>query len=248
MRRLGIVLIILLCLVIAAAVAKDAIIRNSIKGIISITTGLKVNIGELKTSVAETYISINNVVVLNPPDFNDKIMLDIPEIYIDYDLPSLFKKNIHLYNMRINLKEVTIIKDRYGKINLDYLKGLKREESRERQDDRSRKTGFLIDSLSLKIGKVIYKDYSVRQEPVVSEYKINIDSQYRNVRDIKEIVRIMLAKAVLSTAIGNLSDFRKFRDIGSDAIESGKNILQKTISELKDIIKAPFKKEAQDDR
>lgn len=242
MKKVGVILIILICLIISASVAKDVIIKNSVKGIASIATGLSLDIGELKTGIAKTYISINDLVILNPPHFNDRVMLDIPEIYIDYDLPSLLKKRIHLYNMRINLKELTVIKDKDGKTNLDYLKGLRQEGGDKEQKGRSKKGSFLIDDLNLKMGKVIYKDYSAGEEPIVSEYKVNIDSRYKNVRDAKEIIRIIIVKAVLNTAIGNLTDFRRFRDIGSDTIESGKDILEKTVTELKNIFEVPFKK------
>jgi len=154
-------------------------------------------------------------------------MFSIPEIYIDYDLSALFRKKIHLKNVRINLKEFTIIKNQDGKRNIEYIKDLKKQgKPGKKQKSSSKSAKLQIDNLELKIGKVIYKVYSGEKDPHISEYKINIDARYKNLKSTNEIVTLIIAKAMMNTAIDTLLDFDKVKDIPLDTLESGKNILK----------------------
>lgn len=244
MKKISIILIIIIFTVVAASIAKDLIIKTSIEGIVSLATGLRMNIGSLKVSITDTYIDIKDMVIFNPPHFNDRVMLKAPEVYIDYDLLAILKKKIHLNEVRIDLRELTVVKNRANKTNLDYVKDLKPtqgEAAGEASGEQGRR--LQIDNLRLKIGKVIYKDYSAGEKPQVSEYKINIDASYKNVKDTKEIMRLIISKAIISTAIGTISGVGKFgEDVASDTLEGGKDVLKKTADEIKDLFKSPFKK------
>ncbi|MBU1932972.1 MAG: hypothetical protein KKC66_03620, partial [Candidatus Omnitrophica bacterium] len=92
-----------------------------------------------------------------------------------------------------------------------------------------------------KIGKVIYKDYSGGGNPIVSEYSVNIASNYKNVNNPEDLVRIIVAKALMNTALGRLTDFNQLKDMPLNTLEQGKNILKNTADDLKNIIKSPFK-------
>lgn len=241
MKKIGTILIILIFLIMGVSIAKDVIIKKSIESIVSIATGgLKLNIRSLKVSIPRTFITIKGMVILNPDNFKDKIMLDIPHVYIDYDLSALLKKKIHLYDVQIDLKEFTIVKNINRETNLDYIKGSKKKTETKRKPSKS--PDLQIDELNLKIGKLIYKDYSMPGEPSVSEYNINIDSRYKNIKNANQIIKLIVAKAVINTAIENLLDIREYDDIASDKLESGKDALKKTVNELKDIFKtkSPF--------
>ena len=240
MKKIGTIILILIFLAITLSIAKDFIIKTSIERIVSFATGgLKLRIGSLKTSLSQTFISVNDMVILNPDHFKDKVMLDIPHIYIDYDLSALLKKKIHLYNVDIDLKEFTIVKSKDLRTNLDYIKNP--ENKKVPTEKKTKKSIDLqIDELNLKIKKVIYKDYSISEEPSVSEYNINIDSRYKNIKNANQIIKLIVARAVINTAIENLLDIKEFDNIASDKLKSGKDALKKTVNELKDIIKSPF--------
>lgn len=242
MKKIGIIILVLVLLVIGAALARDIIIKNLVEDIVAITTGLKMDIGELRVSVPKTYVSFRDVVILNPDRFNDKTMLDIPEIYIDYKLLPLLKKEVRLQVVRINLKEFVVIKGPDGKTNLEHVKGLKgtKEDDREKKKS-SGAMNMTIDNLLLKIGKVIYKDYSGGGKPAITEYNINIDARYKNVKKPEEIIQIIVAQALMNTAVGKLTDFKQFKEIPIGALEEGKDILKKTVGELRNLLESTFK-------
>lgn len=240
MKKIAVLLLILMLGVFAVSIGKDLIIKGAIESIVSIATGLRIDIGELKTSIVNSSIDIRDMTVLNPPRFEDKIMLYIPEIYIDYDLSALLKKEIHLKDVRIDLKQFTVIKDKRGETNLDHIKNLKKKGGKTAKGGTGERP-LQIDNLKLKIGKVIYKDYSLGEKPVITEYNINLDSRYRNVQNASEIMGIIVARALINTTIGTLSDFRKFKDTTAGTLETGKDILKRTADELKGILERPFK-------
>lgn len=243
MKKLVICLSILIILIIGVSILKDVIIKGAIESIVYISTGLKMEIKELKVSISKTFIHIKDIVVLNPDNFQDKMMLYIPEIYIDYDLSSIFKKKIRLNDVRIDIKEFTVIKAQDGKTNIDSIKDLKKksDSSQKQKKSTSKSLNLQIDKLSLKIGKIIYKDYSKGEEPVISEYKINLDSSYKNLTNPRQIMRIIAAKAIINTAIGSFTDFSKFKEVPGDILGTGKDILEKTVDEIKGVLMFPFK-------
>ncbi|MFH1854211.1 MAG: AsmA family protein [Candidatus Omnitrophota bacterium] len=242
MKKIFNILLILIVLIAVAAIARDLVIKKFVENIVLVTTGMKMDIGKLKVSVPKTFISIRDMTILNPEGFNDKTMLSMPEIYVDYELLPLLKKKVRLQELRINLKEFVIVKNSNGKTNLEFLKNLKEKNRKETgQKEKSGSPKMDIDRLSLRIGKVIYKDYSGGGKPVVSEYNINIDSNYKNVKNPEEIIQIIVAKALMNTAIGRLTDFNQLKEMPLNALGEERNILKKTVGDLKNIIKSPFK-------
>jgi len=239
MKKIGIILIILISLASAILIAKDAIIKRTLEGIVSLTTGLKMEIGELKADIPKTSIWARDIIVLNPPHFKDKVMFVIPELYIDYDHKGILKKEIHLNSVHIYLRELTIVKNSENETNIGYIKKLGEKRARDRKKA-SGKYDLQIDLLRLKIGKIIRKDYSEGERPLVSEYNINMDSRYRNVKNANEIVRIIISRALLNTAIEAISDINGFKDAASMPLKEGKEILKKGVDEFKNILKAPF--------
>jgi len=157
MKKILNILLILLLAIMVMAVARDLIIKNVIEKAVLMATGMKMDIGQLKVSVPKTSISIRDMVISNPEGFSDKIMLNMPEVYVDYELLPLLKKEVHLRELRINLKEFTIVRGIDGKTNLEQVRGLKDRKNKPGKEKRAGGLSNLnIDSLSLKIGKVVY--------------------------------------------------------------------------------------------
>jgi len=241
MRKIINIIAILSVLTIGISILRDAIIKKSIENVVFLTTGLKLEIGQLKVSIPKSFVSIRDMKVLNPEKFEDRTMLTMPEIYIDYDPAPLLKKEVRLKEVRIDLKEFMVVKNSKGETNLEHVKGLGKTTDEKKEDKKSSGgPDIRIDELSLKIGKVIYKDYSSGGKPAVSEYNINIDARYKNVKNPGEIVKIITAKALMNTALGRLTDFNEFKSMPAGMLNEGRGTLKKTIDNLKNVIKSPF--------
>lgn len=203
------ILIIALVVILVLSFAKDAIIKTSIEKGAEVVTGLRLNIQSLRVGILNTLVGIKNLKLYNPKGFEDPLMLNMPEIYVDYDLPAIIKGKIHLPEVRINMEEFYVIKNKDGKLNLDALNVVK-EQKGEKPAEPAKKgkaPQIQIDELQLTIGKVIYKDYSKGGEPQVQEFNIALDEKYQNIDDPAKLVSLIVVKALMNTSIAKLTNF-----------------------------------------
>lgn len=176
---------------------KDTIVKFSVQQAVKFTTGLDVKIESLKVGfLFKRFVEIKNLEVRNSKIFADRVLADIPEIYIDYDLNSVFTNKVFLHEMRLNLKEFSIVKNQKGELNLNTVKLPKSESPKDIQ----------IGNLHLKVAKIVYHDYS-KNPAVVKEYNVNLDERFHNVNGLSALVRVVLVRAVAGSAVKNLINY-----------------------------------------
>ena len=204
---------ILIALLLVLSVSKDLIVKASVEKGVQIVTGLKLSIQSLGVGIFRSAVSIRELKLFNRRGFKDRIMLHMPEIYVNYDLPAIMKGDIHLREVRIDLKEFVVVKNELGELNLDSLKVVKAEKAGKKPGtgEATPPPKIRIDELQLKIGKAIYKDYTAGPTPSVREFNINVNEKYSNITDPYALVSLIVVKALSNTAIASLANF----DIGS---------------------------------
>ena len=212
MKKRYLILIIILCVFLVLIIGKNMVIKHVLAGGVKTLTGLKMHIDKTDVGVFSTKIALEGLTLYNPKDFPDKVMIEMPELYVDYDLGAMFKKNVHLSELRINLKEFVVVRNKDGSLNLDSLKVVKETKQESAQPDKKVKKAkpdgsFQIDVMSLKIDKVIFKDYSVGDKPKITEYPVNINEKFTNINDPKKVANVIIVKAVMASAIGRLTNF-----------------------------------------
>ncbi|MBN1526648.1 MAG: hypothetical protein JW919_03585 [Candidatus Omnitrophica bacterium] len=212
MKKIGIALIVIAALVIGLAVTKDMVAKSIVEGGVKALTGLKLQMGRLAIGIINQSVGIKELRIFNPAGFAEKLMLDMPEIYVKYDLVAFLGGKIHLPHMRIHMKEFIVEKNREGKLNLDSLKVVKEEKGRKAATAKEKKPAgkmpkFKIDVLELKIGKVIYKDYSAGGAPSVREFNVSIDERFENIDDPSALASVIIVKALTNTSVAKLADF-----------------------------------------
>ncbi|MBU0881139.1 MAG: AsmA family protein, partial [Candidatus Omnitrophica bacterium] len=143
-------------IIFVAAFAKDAIIKVSVEKGVELVTGLKLSVGGLHVGIIKPVVSIKNLKLLNPPSFPDRTMVNMPEIYVKYDLPAIVGGTIHLPEVRLALKEFVVVKNSKGELNLDALRTVQAQKkgASPSQDSPGKAPAIKIDSLRLSIGKV----------------------------------------------------------------------------------------------
>ena len=197
---------IILILLVVIAVTKDFVAKIVISKGVQTITGLELNIKSVNIGIFETLISIKDLKIFNPDGFEERFMADAPEIYADYNIEDLLKKKIHFSEIRLDLKELVVVKNRDGELNVNSLKVVKKKQS-VRAKAGHKRSNLEIDVLQLKIGKVTYKDYSSGRTPKVREYDLNINERYRDIKDIRMLARLILFKALVDTGISNITNF-----------------------------------------
>lgn len=245
MKMIRIIIILSLVLLTAFFIAKNIIVKTAISTGVKAIVGLRLSIEEMKVGMLETSIDIKNLKLYNPPEFADKLMVDMPEIYVDYDLGAFLRKKVHLEEVKLNLKEFIVVKDAKGRINLNSLKAVKVKKGQEssREAGKEQLPEIQVDKLDLKVGKVIYKDYSSASTPTVKEFEVNIDEQYENITDPYAFVILIVVKALANTAIGGLANFdlgppkQIIREITKSASELTKGAAKETSEAAKEVKK-----------
>jgi hypothetical protein len=255
-----------LSVVIVIAVAKDPITKMAVEKGTRSVTGLELRIRKMAVGIMSTLVSIEDLRLLNPPGYKDRVMLDMPEIYVDYNLPALIAGKVHLNKLRLNMSEFVVVKNEKGEINLNALNVVKEQKGEKKVTpaEKAKMPDMQIDVLELKVGKVVYKDYSMGGLPRVQEFNINLDERYLNVDDPDKLVSLIVVKAISNTSIARLTGFdlkglentigdtlgtaQLIVDRAQDVITTGGETARKTVEGLQDIIKMPFgTKETQDE-
>ncbi len=244
-KKLINIVIIVLAVMLVLGVTKDVLLKVSIEKGTEVVTGLKLDIKSLRVGVVKTLIEIKDLKLYNPKGYKDAVMLNMPEIYVDYDFAAVIKGNIYLPVVRIHMEEFLVVKNEKGELNLDALKVVKEEKSGEEVPASKKKSGkapeIKIDYLQLRIGKVIYKDYSAGGKPKVSEYNININEVYKDIDNPSKIVSIIVVKALMNTTIGKLTgfDLGPLQGIAGDSLKGAQKVVGDIIVQGKQVISNP---------
>jgi len=183
------VLVLILCLNPIAKFLTERQIRNQ--------TGLDVTIGKISIGLGNSTLAIENFRLYNSSDFGRSIFLAVPEVRVQYDLPALRAKRIHLNLVQLNLGELHIVQNKNGKTNLQALQ--------ERQNQSSSAAGASpvqfegIDTLKLTIGKLKFtseKDRARNEERYIG-YKNETIKNVKSIKDLEPLIaRIALEKDV----------------------------------------------------
>ena len=231
--------------------ARNTVVKIGVQQGVRIITGLNLSIDHLDIGLFKPTIAIRNLMLFNPPEFGDKLMVNLPEIYVDYDLKSILKSKYHFPEMRIHLQEFLVVKNEKGKLNLDSLKAIGSQSVPESPLQKEQKLPDIkIDQLELIIGKVVYKDYSNGEVPMIREFPINLREKYENIDNPQTLVKLIVVKALAKTTIASLANFNlnalqsnltgTLQSATSEVTHLATETLKKTTKGLKEIIKLPL--------
>jgi uncharacterized protein involved in outer membrane biogenesis len=252
MRFLKKLIVIMLIIIVGLILAKNIIAKTAVTSGVKAMTGLDLKIGSMNIGFLSTSLGINDLKLYNPSGFKDKVMVDLPEAYVDYDLGAFLKNQVHLEEVRLNLKELVVVKNQAGELNLD---SLKRAQSQGRSEKRTgdvesgegKTPQIQIDVLKLAIGKVVYKDYSNPDQTVVKEYNINIDERFENITDPNTLVSLIMTKALMKTALRGFADFdtQQLREDAQAAAQKTKEAAAEEIDKARQVAQEAAEKAGQ---
>lgn len=172
-------LVLLIVLIVAGVLLLDTIVREVAEYRISNATGLEVKIGKVDVGILNPRVTVEHFVLYNTAAFGGSPLLDVPELHVEYDRPTLFSAKPHFQLVRFNLARLNIVEDIRGNVNLDLLE--KRLQPPPRNGSAPAKKNAApiqfprIDTLNLTLGRATYR--SMRQPNQVDELKMNIRNQ-----------------------------------------------------------------------
>jgi hypothetical protein len=197
--------IILACAVIILVVvtllaAKDTILTDVTEKIATRALGARVNIERLSLGLRKQTIDITGLTVANPPGFPDGVMIDIPRIHAQVDFLGLLKKNVRVYSAVFRLKEIVLIKNSAGVLNVNSLAvtQMKPEENKQKPQQN---IPLSLQNLTLDIGRVIYKDFSKSAVPTVRVYDINLSRTYKSLSSLQQLIALIITESAGRTVV-----------------------------------------------
>ncbi|MDD4980818.1 MAG: AsmA family protein [Candidatus Omnitrophica bacterium] len=198
---LGIVFIALVILLIAVfSIVKHLRIKEIVESKIEETLGIKVTIDKIEFSPLLTHIAVKGITVHNPAGFPQEELAYLDYIHLVFDpWEVLIRKKPDIYLFAMDLKQLNIVKNKGGKINIDGIVSPKKEDAGDEPD-------FYFDIVVLSIGDVKYTDYTAKP-PKEYKYHIGIkNTAFVGLKDENAVVKMAIYKAIENTEIGKLLD------------------------------------------
>ena len=208
MKLLRTTLTVVLIVGIGLVLTKNLIAQAALGGGVKAITGLNTQLKSVDVGLLKTAVRIKGLRVLNPSGFPEPVLVDVPEVFVDYDLGALLKGTAHFESLRIHLAQLNVVKAPDGTLNLHTIKALEPGKAKEgaKPQQAGRPPAFAIDALELKIGKVVYTDYTV-SPPQTREFNVNIDERYQHVTNPYTFTGLIVSRALLKTTVGQLANF-----------------------------------------
>ena len=174
MKKLIIVLGIVVISLAGIAVFKNLIIKSVVTTVASGMIGAPVHMDRFSLDYFSSTIRISGFKIYNPTGYPEGVLVSCPKIKVIYDRSTLFNPKRHFLLVDVDLKEMGVVKNKDGKLNVDSLKIVKEYKA-------SSTIKMQIDILNLSMGQIVYKDYTAGQEPSVRVYNVNKHNTYKGI-------------------------------------------------------------------
>jgi uncharacterized protein involved in outer membrane biogenesis len=218
MKKLVIIIGIIVVIIALLLIFKNVLIKTAVEQGTKRTTGLELTIEDMDVGLLTSRVDITGMQLLNPAGFTDKIMIDISQLLVDVELGSFFKKRAHVQTLALDLKELVVVRNKDRKLNLSALKSVSGKQKKvkkpvDQKEGKKEKEApqVVIDTLILKIGRVVYKDYSWGTKPFTKTFTLGINEIYHDITDPNKLVNLIIVRALQKTNIAQLANF----DLGS---------------------------------
>lgn len=228
-KKIPVILIIIALALVILGISKDYLIKSSVVLAASRIMGVRVGIDAFSFGIAKPVIRVKGFRLYNPQGFPEEPMVDISKVSVEYDFGALMKKQLHFNCVEFDLNEMTVVKNKDGRLNVDELKVAKKEE------EPAEPMALRIDYLSLSIGRVIYNDFSKGEKPSIEIFEANIKNKaFKNISSAQQLASLILLEALKPTAIkgakiyalSGLAGVSVFSPVGAALVLAGKDSAQ----------------------
>ena len=175
------------CLLVFASVlfGRHVIARKAVETGFTQVTGFPLEIHSVQISPFLSRFEANGVRLLNPPGFPPSAFAEIPRVYIDYEVGSLWRHERHITWMDLHIEELVIVKNLHGDYNYQHLPGL------GSTNGAAGSRRFQIDALHLQIDAVTIRDCS-GPKPRERTLKLRVNKTFFHVDQDTNINRLVL--------------------------------------------------------
>ena len=203
------ILIVIGAVIFLLSVFKDALIKSAVTKVGSSVIGAPLKVDGLSLGLLSQKVRIKGLKLYNPPGFPNETLIEISEISVDADIAAFLKGLIHVPYAVIDVKQMTVIRNKEGKLNVDSLKVVEEQKAAvQKGGDKKGKGGvskdmpIAIDYLRLNVGEVVFKDYQKSDPPTVNAYPVNIhNKEFKNITSVAQLATLIMVEGMGPTGL-----------------------------------------------
>lgn len=103
--------------------SKDALLKSLAERRIRQETGLPVTLGQFRAGLISASLHIQDFKLFNSPEFGGAVLVDLPELYLEVDPARMASGKLHFKVVRLHLRELNLIRNKDGRLNVEALSG-----------------------------------------------------------------------------------------------------------------------------
>ncbi|MFA5144534.1 MAG: hypothetical protein WC723_00785 [Candidatus Omnitrophota bacterium] len=197
------IIVLAVILLFGFCLVRDFLIKSLVGTIATSVTGAPTNVGGLSLSIIRQSVKISNLKMYNPKGFPKDVLVDIPRMGATCNIGAFITGKIHLRQLNLEIKEIGLVKNKEGKLNVDSLK-ISAEKSGGKEKKPAKELSMRIDIVTLGMGRVVSKDYSVEGQPVVKVYDINLKKSYKNITSAHQLTALIISEPLKAAGVRGL--------------------------------------------
>lgn len=222
MQKIPKILVGILIVLVVLGVAKNFLIKSIVTVAASSVVGAPVHIDGFGFGIFKQAVHIKGFKLYNPSGFPQGVLIDLPEINVEYSISDLLKGKLHLPLVVVNLKEMILVKNKDGKLNVDALKVSQKKAEPAKEDKPAPQVRMQMDVVNLNLGKVIVKDYTKGEPPVVQAYDIGVNNKvYKNITSAEQFAALIMVEAMGPTAMKSAAIYGAATILGVGFLPAG---------------------------
>jgi uncharacterized protein involved in outer membrane biogenesis len=165
-----------------------------------------VTIDRARIDYVDTWILFEGVKIGNPQGFPEGACAEFQKFFGDIEVSSLWERKSHFETVKIEFKELRIIRNQKGVFNLMQLgpvSSQKSDPSRQPSKNGSsvKRGAVQVDHLFITLQKVTYTDLSAAM-PIQRSFELPLDhAEFNNVGGAADITRILVAEMMKKIAL-----------------------------------------------
>lgn len=157
------VLIVLVAVAVAIGagliLSRNWLGRLALEAVIQQRTGWKTSVGAVTLGLSDGSLRIQELQILNPTNFGGGLFLDLPELYLAYDVQAVATNVLRFREVRLHLAELQVVVDARGRTNVAQLQSALGALDSTSVSARAGSVQFAgIDTLILTVGRVVFRD------------------------------------------------------------------------------------------
>ena len=193
-----VILLLVLCIIFRNWVVKTGIEKGTE------FLGVPTTVQSVNISIENPHIEIRDLAVSNPVNkgFNDNnIVYEVRRFFCDYDILGMFKKNVHVRDVQIDLKYLNVEMNGKGQLNIlnlkpDMIKDLKASQGdKQAEEELQDETQISVDKLMVKLDTLEFQSST----PAIPSFKLDLN--YSNVFENLEGTSAEIGLKVLAQVV-----------------------------------------------